>query len=362
MLRPGWLTLESGLLLAGVTLLSAVAPSSVAWAADGADAGYVLQAASGSSPRPSECRTTGPDRAYTFWDRARDPRLSRYCNLLAKGYARLETDAAQALAAAEQALALEPKRAAPRLLQARALVSQGRMAEAYQAFRQVLAPPNPSPVGRTAEVPPAGRAAELAPAGRSVELSPAGLYDYAVAAVGSGQIDEGLAAYRRVVPMASLLTGPGASQRVYVEAAVLVMRQGPAQLQEAVAYLNEARRQNADLALRPFVLSALSLALDRQGRHEEARGVAREAHGHTELLMGTGAAKASVPGPAPGNLEAARVPLPRVDPLELLAMAALLAAGEDAELAKQYWKDFVERAPANHPWLAHARAKLAARD
>jgi len=372
--RPGWLTLVSGLFLPGVALssiaLSSIALPSIASAADGAEAGYVLQAASGSSPRPTECRATGPDRAYTFWDRARDPRLSRYCNLLAKGYARLDNDAAQALEAAEQAAALEPTRASPRLLQARALVGQGRMAEAYQAFRQVLAPPNPSP------------------AGRSVELSPAALYDYAVAAVGSGQIDEGLAAYRRVVPMASLLTGPGASQRVYVEAAVLVMRQGPAQLQEAVAYLNEARRQNADLVLRPFVLSALALALDRQGRHEEARGVAREAHGHTELLRGglalprtdalpgtgqppvagqpqppaAGQPRASAPGAAAGQLEAARVPLPRIDPLELLAMAALLAAGEDVELAKQYWRDFVERAPANHPWLAHARAKLAARD
>lgn len=42
-------------------------------------------------------------------------------------------------------------------------------------------------------------------------------------------------------------------------------------------------------------------------------------------------------------------------------MAAMLAAADDAELAKQYWRDFVERAPADHPWLAHARAKLGAR-
>jgi hypothetical protein len=55
------------------------------------------------------------------------------------------------------------------------------------------------------------------------------------------------------------------------------------------------------------------------------------------------------------------VRLPRVDPVELVAMAAMLAAADDAELARQYWKDFVERAPANHPWLAHARGKLAAR-
>lgn len=325
MLRSGWLTLAGGLSV-----------GSIAWGSDNvADQTHVLQAASGSSPRPTECRTSGPDRAFTFWDRARDPRLARYCNLLAKGYARLETDAADALKAARQARELEPTRSAPRLLEARALVGQGRMADAFQVFQQVLKQGSPP------------------------ELSPAGLYAYAVAAVGSGQVEQGLSAYRRVVPMASLLTGAGASERVYVEAAVLVMRQGPTHLQEAVAYLNEARRQNADLALRPFVLAALALALDRQGRHEEARGVAREAHGHTALLT-EAAAPPGTGAPAPGQ-PPSRVRLPRVDPVELVAMAAMLAAADDAELARQFWKDFVERAPANHPWLAHARGKLAAR-
>lgn len=324
MLRPGWLTLASGLLV-----------GSVAWGGgSAADKTHVLQAASGSSPRPVECRASGPHRAFTFWDRARDPKLARYCNLLAKGYARLESDAAAALTAAREAHELEPARTAPRLLEARALVGQGLMAEAFQLFQQVLKQPS------------------------APELSPAGLYAYAVAAVGSGQMEQGLTAYRRVVPMASLLTGTGASERLYVEAAVLVMRQGPTHLQEAVAYLNEARRQNAELALRPFVLAALALALDRQGRLEEARGVAREAHGHTALLM-----EAAAPSGAGASAPArpARVRLPRIDPAELAAMAAMLAAADDAELAKQYWKDFVERAPADHPWLAHARAKLGAR-
>lgn len=354
MLRPGWLTLVSCLLV----------PSIGAGRDSAADQAHVLQAASGSSPRPSECRTGGPDRAYTFWDRARDPRLSKYCNLLAKGYARLESDAAQALEAARRAGSLEPARSAPRLLEARALVAQGRMAEAFRTFQEVLTQ---------------AKAPELGSTARSGDLAPAGLYDYAVAAVGSGQVEQGLAAYRRVVPMASLLTGPGATERVYVEAAVLVMRQGPAQLPEAVAYLNEARRQNTDLALRPFVLSALALALDRQGRHEEARGVARDTHGHSALLMdaaarevgetpralpgtevlpGTGALPADTPAASKPVSEQARVPLPRIDPVELLAMAAMLAAIEDAELAREYWKEFVERAPADHPWLTHARAKL----
>jgi len=278
---------------------------------------------------------------------------------LAKGYARLESDAAEALAAATRATALEPKRSAPRLLLARALVAQGRMPEAFQAFQQVLEQPG------------------------APELSPAGLHAYAMAAVGSGEVERGLAAYRRLVPMASLLTAVGASERVYVEAAVLVMQREPQLLQESVAYLNEARRQNASLALRPFVLSALALALDRQGRHEEARGVAREAHGHTGLLIGATEVPPSsetprapgpsgetprvqvpgsgtVPVPVPSG-ETLRVPLPRIDAVELLAMTAMLTATDDPELAKEYWREFVERAPSSHPWLAHARSKLALR-
>ena len=347
--------------LSSFLLMSGLSVSPSAFGSEGAlDQAHVLQAASGSSPRPTECRTSGPDRAHTFWDRARDPRLRRYCDLLAKGYARLDQDAAQALEVAKQAQALEPKRSAPRLLEARALVGQGRMAEAFQTFQQVLGQ------AATPESVPAANAADRLPGGNAVELSPAGLYAYAVAAVGSGQIEQGLSAYRRVVPMASLLSGEGASERVYVEAAVLVMQRDPAQLQEAVAYLNEARRQNANLRLRPFVLSALALALDRQGRHEEARGVAREAHGHTALLM-SAATPAGSAGPSGARVgpevpsESPRMPLPRVDPVELLAMAAMLAAAEAPELARQYWKDFVERAPASHPWLAHARGKLATR-
>lgn len=325
--------------LVGWLSVGALAFASLAHASETSSAAHVLQAASGSSPRPSECRTSGVDRAHTFWDRARDPRLGKYCDLLAKGYARLEGDPAEALAAATRATALEPTRSAPRLLLARALVLQGRMPEAFQAFQQALQQPG------------------------SPELSPAGLHAYAMAAVGSGEVERGLAAYRRLVPMASLLTAAGASERVYVETAVLVMQREPLQLQESVAYLNEARRQNASLALRPFVLSALALALDRQGRHEEARGVAREAHGHAGLLLGQSEAMPSggtlgVATPGSGTL---RVPLPRVDPVELLAMTAMLTAIDDPELAKQYWRDFIERAPPSHPWLAHARGKLALR-
>lgn len=306
-------------------LLAAVVGPLPAFGHEGPSAQHSLQAASSSSPRPRECRSEGLDRSYTFWDRARDPTLARYCDLLARGYARLAGDAGAALTAAESAAELEPRRPAPRLLKARALVAQGRLKEAFEIFEQTMK-------SRT-----------------ELRLSPEGLHAFAQAAAGSGNAQVALRAYRQLVPMASLLSGVGASECVYVEAAVLVMRVEPGQLQEAVAYLNEARRRNAVPSLRPFVLAALALALDRQGRADEARGVASEAHGHTSLMIAV--AEAS------GEGVRSRVPLPRVDRVELSAMIAILAANDDAALAKDYWLEFTRAAPADHPWLAHARLK-----
>jgi hypothetical protein len=143
------------------------------------------------------------------------------------------------------------------------------------------------------------------------------------------------------------LTDPADSEGVLVEAATLVMRYDPTHLQEAVAYLNEARRQNAIPALRPFILGCLALALERQGRTEEARGVAREAHERVELLVSV--------ADAPKVPLLPRVRLPRIASVEVLAMVAVLS--EPAH-ARQYWSEFIAKAPADHPWLGHARAEL----
>jgi tetratricopeptide (TPR) repeat protein len=289
---------------------------------------HLLRAAAGSSPRPKECRPDAaaePSGGHTLWDAARQPRLLRYCNALAKGYSRLREDPEQALQAAATAARAQPAQVAPWVLKALALVTLGRAGESFDTFRRALA-----------------KAPDL-------RLSPEALHGYARAAAASGHRGDALSAYRRLVPMAGLLTGPGASDSVYVEAAALVMLTTPGELQEAVAYLNEARRRNAVPILRPYILAALSLTLDRQGRTEEARGVAAEARGGADAMS-------AAPQPRSND-----VTLPTLDSLELLPMKAMLAASEDRELAQEYFRDFVEGAPADHPWLAHARAKLAAK-
>ncbi len=308
--------------------VAGAAYTSLAWADVSRARTDRVRAAAGSSPRPLECKpdsNAAVGSGYTVWDAAREPRLLRYCNALAKGYARLREAPEQAVQAAAIAARAEPGQAAPQVLKALALVSMGRFKESFESYRQALA-----------------KAPDL-------RLSPEALHGYARAAASTGHRGEALGAYRRLVPMASLLTSPGASESVLVEAAALVMLTTPKELQEAVAYLNEARRRNAVPVLRPYIVAALSLALDRQGRTEEARGVAAEARGGAGAMGG-----ATQPA-------ASSVMLPAIDSHELLAMMAMLAAAESRELSQDYFREFVEGAPSDHPWLAHARAKLSSK-
>src|SRR5258706_11959410 len=108
---------------------------------------------------------------------------------------------------------------------------------------------------------------------------PAPAPDGAAAAPAAARGREAVAAYRSLVPRASLLPDARRRQRVYVEAGLVVMAEGPDRLDEALGYLAEARRLRGAPTLTEIVLGSVALALDRQGRVDEARGVASEAGG-----------------------------------------------------------------------------------
>ncbi len=312
--------------LVPIVLVSLTA-TATSWADEG-DAGSNLRAAAGSSPRPEVCQPElvgRAERAYTVWERAREPQLIRYCDALARGYARLGTRPGQALEAAKQAASSAPADVAPALLEARALLALGRVDQAWARFRSAL---NEYP---------------------GLKLTPDALHDYARTAVASGHLMEALSAYRRLVVMAGLLTRPGSLQSAYVEAALVVMLSQPAQLEEAIAYLNEARRRSASPFPRPYILATLALALDLQGRREESRGVANEAGGRTALMINA----AEHEGPVPVRIE-----LPRIARVELLAMIGILSEPEDADLAREYWRAFLEQASSSHPWRAYVQSKV----
>lgn len=297
------------------------APGALAQATPPPDVGADLSAASAASPRPTECAPEGPvGESRSAWDGARRPRLRAYCDALARGYAELFRAPARAAASAARARELSPGSVAPLVLEARALVGSGREKEAWPVFLRA-------------------RSLDKASLGE-----PAALHDFALAALASGEHAEAVAAYRALVPRAALLADPRRRQRVYLEAAMTVLRQEAATLDEALGYLGEARRLRGLPGLSDVVLGATALTLDRQGRSEEARGVAAEARG------ALGVAKLA------GARDRERVvALPEG---ELSAVAAMLAERAHPELARKLWRVFVESPDsARSPWLAHAKKK-----
>lgn len=284
-----------------------------------------LVVAAASSPRPAECapaaRRASELRSH-FWERATSPQVRKYCDALARGWARLARAPAEALALAAQAEEALPGKPGSVLLGARALLALGRPQDAHERF-QALRGTWPAALE-----------------------APAALHDAARAALVTGHAAEAVAAYRALVPRAGLLEGARRRQTAYLEAALAVLADGPAALDEAIGYLGEARRRGGAPGIGPWVAGALALALDRQDRREQAAGVAAEAGGPWVLERARGAA---------GTRAAPSLPAGELD-----AVIAVLAERDDRELALRRWQSFLEGPGAQGPFADHARRRLAA--
>jgi hypothetical protein len=302
---------------AALALSALLASSSVLRAEDGR---VDLVALARSGARPKECggasRTAG-----NRWERAKTPGLERYCDLLAKGYAQLKSSPPAALQLSAEAARLMPAEAAPMVLAARAKVALGAFAEGFAGFEQ---------------------ARTLSPARLE---SPGALHDFAIAAQKTGHPREALEAYRALAPRAELYDDPREALRVFVEGAVLAMTEGPERLTEAVGYLTEARRMPKLPELGGYLIGALALSLDRQGRKNEAAGIAAELAGPWQLESERG---------APPELTQHRPVLPEG---ELDAMIAILAERRDRDLALERWQSYLDGPGGKGPFAAHARAR-----
>jgi tetratricopeptide (TPR) repeat protein len=320
---------------ASAALTLALLPPGSAPAAEllGAD----LVAAARAGGRPEECGGAYRSRAGR-WERARYPGLGRYCDLLASGHAALRSSPDQALAAAVAAEAALPGRAGALVLSARAHVALGAHEQARQEF---------------------ARSRELSR--RSVS-DPAALRDLALAELATGHPEEALAAYRELVPRAELLGDPRVELAVFVEASVLAMSRGPAELPLAIGYATEARRRGLLPGLGDALLAALALALDRSGRTAEAAGVAAESSGPWWLEAEREKAAKSAARPRDGASRAPVKPaLPALPPGELDAMIALLAEKRDRGLAVERWTSYLAAlGAARGPFAAHAEGHRAA--
>ncbi|MCW5838043.1 MAG: hypothetical protein KIS78_36975, partial [Labilithrix sp.] len=85
--------------------------------------------------RPAECGVADGFRAANAWERAKEPNLRRYCDLLASGTAKLVGSGSNVLVnevpqIADEADKLLPGRAAPAVLKGRALLRLGKAPEA----------------------------------------------------------------------------------------------------------------------------------------------------------------------------------------------------------------------------------------
>ena len=280
-----------------------------------------LSAVARAGARPRECG--GASRARpNRWERAKSPGLERYCDVLAKGYGKLRGAPGDALAFSTEASRLMPSAAAPLVLEARAKVALGAFADAFALF---------------------GRARAISSEGLD---APGALHDFAIAGQKTNHLKEALDAYRSLAPQAELFDDPDEALRVFIEGAFLAMSQGPEHLGEAVGYLNEARRMPKVPELDNYLLAALSLSLDRQGRRSEALGIAAEASGPFQLEEERNAG---------AKLGRARPVLPDG---ELDAMIAVLAERRDRELAAERWQSYLDSpAGKSGAFAAHARAR-----
>jgi tetratricopeptide (TPR) repeat protein len=279
----------------------------------------LAQAAAWSSGRPAECGEPG-GRATNAWERAKSPELRRYCDLVASASSKLAGTTAMAQAAldaAREADRVLPGRAAPRVLEGRALAALGQLEPALEALR-------------------AGK--ERDPAALD---DPLALRAWARVLARAGRADEAAEAYRALLPRSSALT---AAERASasIEAGLVAMARGPAGLDEAASALREGLREAQDEA--PLGVLALALVLDRRGDADEARALLAE-RAHTDpraTLEGLRAKDVLVVAPGEGG--------------------ALLAIGlepTDPAGAREAWQKYVDQSP-NGPWAAHAKARVAA--
>jgi tetratricopeptide (TPR) repeat protein len=276
----------------------------------------LAQSAGWSGGRPPECASALAG-AGNVWERAKSPEIRRYCDRVASASSKLAgsaTMAQAALAAAREANAVLPGRAATRALEGRALAALGFFAEAIAALDDA-------------------RARDP----RSLD-DPLALLAYARAQARIGHAEKAADAYRALLPRASALTG-AARSAVSTEAGLVALARGPEWLDDAMAAFRESLRQSHDDS-EPVAALGLALALDRRDEAEEARALLADRDpGDARAALSTETAKQ----------------LCTVAPNECEALLALGLETADPVAARAAWQAYVAAGPEG-PWVSHARA------
>ncbi|MGH7270061.1 MAG: hypothetical protein ACREJ3_06480 [Polyangiaceae bacterium] len=255
-----------------------------------------------------------------MWERAKAPERARYCDLVAGAVSKLAGAATMANAAldlARHADALLPGHAAPLILEGRALEALGQDRTALATFRE----------GKRRDP--------------SALDDPPALLAWARVLAHTGHTGEALAAYRGLLPrMASL---PGRERAsAYVEAGLVAMASGPPGLDDAVADLRQAARDD-QAGTRALAVYGLALALARRGEPGAAQFLLsdRTALGNPVEALSTDAAKR--------RLSAA--------PAETFAIEGFALEARDRAASRDAWVRYTNAAPTG-PWAAATRRRL----
>jgi tetratricopeptide (TPR) repeat protein len=271
--------------------------------------------------RPAECGISEGFRAANVWERAKEPNLRPYCDLLASGTAKLVGSGSSVLVhevpqIADRADKLLPGRAAPSVLKGRAYLRLGKPAEALAALNEAKRRDD-----------------------RALD-DPIALLAWARANARTGRLAEAAQAYRAALPRTSALSAQERSSASF-EAGMTVMAQGPAEIDAAIAMFRQARRDAQD-AMRVASIAGLALALDRAGMGEEAKAVLAER-------------VRSDPRPLLSDPRVTDALADAGVPHEGDALLAMALEGYDAGLAKDAWRRYLEGEGARGPWNHHAR-------
>jgi tetratricopeptide (TPR) repeat protein len=277
-----------------------------------------LTAAAQASGRPREC-AAAPRGAATkwgpsVWEAAREPNLERYCDLLARGFGQLLLTPETALETADVADRAAPGHAAPSVLRGRAYAMLKLWPKAAVELERARAIDS-----------------------RSLE-DPLTLREWARALAATERAREALAAYRTLGPRVSILPSPEERARTFLEAAELAFSLGPPTLDDAIAFLGEAKQLGVrELEWR--VSSELALAFDRRGAKDEAAGLVIELARRFRKEAKTHAIS---------------------EYREAQAAAALVLESVEPRLAIETWERYVTGAGPRGPWVEHAQKRIEA--
>lgn len=288
----------------------------------GAVAFLFFQAASSGGfggARPSECGSDGLKVANP-WERAKEPQLRKYCDLIARGTSRLVGSGAGAgdvVAIADEADKMLPGRAAPGILRGRAYLKLNKPTEALAALVEARKRDD-----------------------RALD-DPVALLAWARANARTGHLDEAAQAYRAALPRTSAL---GASERAGAsfEAGMIVMAQGQKGVDDAVAMFRQARRDAQD-AMQVASVVALALALDRSAQKEEAKAVLVErVRTDAKAILGDARVVEALTNAGVGH--------------EIEALIATALEPVDFPAARESWRKYLEGPGGKGTWADHARS------